>query len=391
MSIPSATEPFAFHSQPFLLLAFLLMIPLGCSSVPKNDVADVMMPSNYRDWSPEFSVVPTVEIQGDDVTVHQVRNSSYVTEEDYVLRFEDRTYDLSELETVDFFFVPFAKMPMMAHTMLSFGFKGDRYLAISSEIRTEKGETYSPVLGISRQYELTYVVADERDLIRLRTQYRDADVYLYRTVATPELARKLFKSMAMRLNELAESPEFYDTLRNNCTTNLVQHVNEIAPRRVPYTLGVLLPGYADQYAYDLGLLDRTAPFSRLKQQAWINDLAERYFDDPDFSKKIRMRVAAPDWNLQPVNVSESEVSSDSTTPSDALETTSPQPAIEDGWVQRTGFSTRLPSARQRQTGGRKVQASTPPLIKPTRQPPLSPPWFDLDRWSRRTRTPVPVK
>lgn len=388
MSTLSSTEPITQALGRLGLIVLSLLLPLGCSSVPKNDVADIIMPSNYRDWSPEFSVVPTIEIEGDQVTVHQVRNSSYVTEEDYVLEFEDRTYDLSELETVDFFFVPFAKMPMMAHTMLSFGFKGDQYLAISSEIRTEKGETYSPVLGVSRQYELTYVVADERDLIRLRTQYRNADVYLYRTVATPALARQLFLSMASRLNTLAENPEFYDTVRNNCTTNLVQHVNEIAPRRVPYSLGVLLPGYADQYAYDLGLLDRSVPFAELKRRAWINDLADRYFDDPDFSTKIRLRVSPPNWNLQPVQTGELELLSEETVPADRPDhpATPLTPIIDDGWVQRTGFSTRLhPSPTQPPPGATAIPSTLTTPTRPGGQPPSAFPWFDLERWSRRTR------
>ncbi len=388
MSTPSPKEPFNQGLWRLGLIALSFFVPLGCGSVPRNDIADIIMPSNYRDWSPEFSVVPTIEVEGNHVTVHQVRNSSYVTEEDYVLEFEDRTYDLSDLETVDFFFVPFAKMPMMAHTMLSFGFKGDQYLAISSEIRTEKGEAYSPVLGVSRQYELTYVVADERDLIRLRTQHRNADVYLYRTLATPALARQLFLSMASRLNALAENPEFYDTVRNNCTTNLVQHVNEIAPRRVPYSLGVLLPGYADQYAYDLGLLDRRVPFAELKRRAWINDLADRYFDDPDFSTKIRLRVSPPNWNLQPVQTSELELLSEETVPSDRPEVTgTPNPTIiADGWVKRTGFSTRLHASQTKPQP--RATASQPTFATPTRpadQPPSAFPWLDLDQWSRRTR------
>ena len=388
----TSTSP---HLEPFLvlewrgwLLAIVAVGVSGCATVPSNDLTDIVMPSNYRDWSPEFSVVPTVEIEGDEVTVRNVRNSSYVTENDYVLDFEDRNYNLSELQTVDFICVPFSKIPMMAHTMLSFGFKGGEYLAISSEIRTEKGESYSPLLGISRQYELTYVAADERDLIRLRTKHRDADVFLYRTLASPELSKRLFLSISKRMNELAETPEFYNTVQNNCTTNLVQHVNEIAPNRVPYSLGVLLPGYADEYAYDLGILDQSLPFPLLKQRAWINDLATRYFDDPEFSKKIRLRVAIPDWDLQPVSTEDDQATT-LLSPSDKVPD-QPESIRQDAWVKRTSFPSQRrtnsrPDGEMADRRPERPAAAPPRKFDSKNGQPSNLKWLPFDSWSKRYR------
>jgi hypothetical protein len=143
---------------------------------------------------------------------------------------------------------------------------------------------------MARQFEVTYVVADERDLIRRRTRHLDAEVYVYPTVATPEQARELLVDVMARMNELAERPEFYHTLVNNCTTNLVSHVNALNPSRVPYSIGVLLPGLADRYAYDLGILDRRVPFEELQRAARVKDLATLHYDDPEFSRKIRSRL-----------------------------------------------------------------------------------------------------
>jgi hypothetical protein len=212
-----------------------------------------------------------------------------LSEEDFVLRYSDRTFRLADVQAVDFVVVPFRFRPI-AHTMLSFALADGTYFGVSVEIRTEQGEDYSTVLGMARQFEVTYVVADERDLIRRRTRHLDAEVYVYPTVATPEQARELLVDVMARMNELAERPEFYHTLVNNCTTNLVSHVNALNPSRVPYSIGVLLPGLADRYAYDLGILDRRVPFEELQRAARVKDLATLHYDDPEFSRKIRSRL-----------------------------------------------------------------------------------------------------
>lgn len=269
------------------------MLFTGCSSLPKNDMFEMILPSNNRDWSPNFAILPYATFQDDIVTVSNIRNCEYVTEEDFVLRHYDEEFDLNQLEHVDFFVVPFQGKEFIAHTMLSFAFADGKHLAVSAEIRTEKGESYSPSFGINRQYEITYVVADERDVVRLRTRHRKADVYLYRTTASREKARELFLDVMTRVNKLSKYPEFYNTLTNNCTTNIVEHVNRIKPRAVPFSVGVLLPGFSDRYAYDLGLLDRSVSFEQLKSESRINDLSEAYYDSPDYSEQIRQRMRTP--------------------------------------------------------------------------------------------------
>jgi hypothetical protein len=173
--------------------------------------------------------------------------------------------------------------------MLSFGFGESDYLAVSVEARMEEGQSYSPVKGLMRQYELMYVVADERDVIPLRTKHRDVDVYLYPTRATPHQARVLLLDMMARVNKLTVEPEFYDTFSNNCTTNIVAHINRMAPGKVAPNVGVLLPGFSDRLAYDLGLLDTQDTFERTKKRALINQRANRYAAADDFSVKIRRR------------------------------------------------------------------------------------------------------
>jgi hypothetical protein len=264
------------------LLAFT-----GCKAWQINKLNDRVVPSNNRDWSPEFKLLSTAEFNNGIVTIKKIRNVQWLDEKNYVFETYDREFPLSDIQTVDFIVVPFQNMPAIAHTMLSFELKDGTYITLSAEIRTERGEEYSPILGISNQFELIYVLADERDLIRLRTRHRDADVYVYPTVATAEKSQELFVSVMTRANQLAEHPEFYDTFKNNCTNNIVTHVNTISSNRVPFSLEVLLPGMSDRYAYNLGLLPQFIGFERLKKIAHINALAETHFDSPDFSTKIR--------------------------------------------------------------------------------------------------------
>ncbi|MEX2176773.1 MAG: DUF4105 domain-containing protein [Pirellulaceae bacterium] len=244
-------------------------------------------PSNDRDWTAEHRTLAHATIDDDTLRVQNVRNCEFFSYRDCLVDHDDRTYDLSQLQTVDFIMVPFNETAALAHTMLSFGFADGQYLGVSVEVRLEKGESYSPTLGLFGQFELIYVIADERDLIRVRTEYRDVEVLLYRTKATPEMARRLLVDVLRRANELRERPEYYDTLSNNCTTNIVRHINQLVPDRVPYDYRILLPGFADSLGYELGLLDTSVPLAELRRRARINDLALRYKDDPQFSQRIR--------------------------------------------------------------------------------------------------------
>jgi len=248
--------------------------------------------SNERNWSLDQVVLPSAEFSQDrrQVTVHNVRACEYRSSDDYTVKHYDKTYDLTKLTTVDFVRVPFPSTPELAHTMLSFGFDDKEYVGVSVEIRKEQGESYNPALGAINKYEIMYVVGDERDLIGLRTNFRLNDVYIYPTKATPEQTRQLFEHVLARVNKLKEKPEFYNTLTNNCTTNIARHINELVPGKIPpLDYRVLMPGYSDRLAYDLGLLNTPYSFEETRQAARVTDLAYQYRDDPNFSQAIRRR------------------------------------------------------------------------------------------------------
>jgi hypothetical protein len=246
-------------------------------------------PSNDRDWTLDQARLPWVEFQGRQVDVHNVRYARYRSASDYDVAWEDRSYDLDRLRSAWFVVEPFASQDWEgpAHTLMSFGFEGDDYLAVSVEIRKEKGEEFSPWKGLLRQYEVTYVVGDERDLIQLRTNYRRDPVYLYPVRAPRERIEQMLVSMLRRANHLRENPEHYNTLTNTCTTNIVRHVNELVPGRVPWSYKLLLPGYSDELAYELGLIDTELPFAEAKRHFRIDDDALRSAGRDDFSQAIR--------------------------------------------------------------------------------------------------------
>ncbi len=283
------------------LLAVVCIFMVGCQNLAINGIADRVIPSNDRNWVPDLAKIPFGELHDGVVTLHNFRSCQYLTESDFVVNFSDRVFRLSDIMEVDYVVVPFQNTPVIAHTMLSFRLANDEYICVSSEIRKEIGENFSPMLGVTNQFELIYVIADEKDLIRLRTRYRKADVYIYPTVADAAAAQQLFVDIMQRINKLASKPEFYNTFVNNCTTNIAQHVNGISSHRKIGRLKwqVLLPGMSPKYAYDLGLLDQSVPFEELKGRAHINSLADQYFDDPDFSRRIRARLSDARANETP--------------------------------------------------------------------------------------------
>jgi hypothetical protein len=198
-----------------------------------------------------------------------------------------RSYDLGKLQTVWFILAPFEpdnRGP--AHSFLSFGFADSQYVAVSVEARKEKDETYSILKGVLKRYEIMYVVGDERDLVRLRVARGD-DVYLYPIRTTPAKARALFVQMLERANRLGREPEFYNTLTNNCTTNILEHANSVASKKIPYGREVLLPGYADELARELGLIDTDLPIEEARRRFHINARARTAFQDSLFSRRIR--------------------------------------------------------------------------------------------------------
>ena len=268
-------------------IAKLVVGALALAAVGTGAAVASRRPSNDRVWSGDQERLPSARFDGSVVHVRNVRNFDYQAVDRWTARWEDRRYDLDSLSSVWFVVEPFSSVRGPAHTFVSFGFGDSSFVAVSVEVRKERGEQFDPVRGVLREYELMYVVADERDAVRLRSNFRRDSVFLYRVQTTPAKARQLFVGMLERANALAERPEFYNTLTSTCTTNIVEHVNAIAPRRVPRSYKVLLPGFADELAYDLGLLDRTRPFAETRRLALINPRALAHDADPRFSLAIR--------------------------------------------------------------------------------------------------------
>lgn len=246
-------------------------------------------PSNNRNWRPDLALLPVADINGDRIKLYHIRDCTYRTEEDYDVRHFDREFKLTDVRSVDFIVVPFQNTPALAHTMLSFGLSNGEQFVVSVEGRLEQGEKYSTLGGALNGYELMVVIGTERDLILLRTEVRNVDVYLYPTRVTPQQAQRLFVAMLNRANQLAREPEFYDLLTNNCTTNIVDHINRLKPGSIPNDLRVLLPGHSDRLAYDLGLLAVNGPFDQIRQACHVNLAAHLNYGAKDFSSRIRQR------------------------------------------------------------------------------------------------------
>jgi len=245
-----------------------------------------MKPSNDRDWQADVAVLPYADTQGNQVTVHNIRNCDYRSETDYTVRYYDQTFDVSKLDTIDLYLVNWG-IPYISHTMISFGFQNKQYLCISIETRKEMGEEYSTIKGFFRQYELMYVVADERDLVRLRTHYRkDEMVYLYRLNGEKKVFQKIFLDYLHYINRLKNKPEWYNALTGNCTTQIRGHT-------APYTgktkwdWRILLNGQLDEMAYENGLLNQSLPLETLRRKSIINQRAKGLDQHPDFSILIR--------------------------------------------------------------------------------------------------------
>lgn len=246
-------------------------------------------PSHDRPWRPDVAVMARATIDGDRVHITGVRNFDYRSVDDFTARWEEREVQLSHLTALDFFVSYWSKGlvgGLVGHTFLSFIFDNAPPLSISIETRPEVGEGFNPVASLFKQFELIYVVGDERDLVRVRTNFRKETVYLYRLNTSPDDARRLFMVYLKRINELADQPEFYHLLSNSCTINIIRYANA-AGRRGRFNIRHLLNGLIDSYLYHSGRIDTTLPFDELRRRSQINEAAQAADDAPDFSERIR--------------------------------------------------------------------------------------------------------
>jgi hypothetical protein len=248
-------------------------------------------PSHDRDWRPEVALMPRAIINGDHVRITGVRNFEYRTRNDFTVRHEEREIWLSRLTGLDFYVSYFTEGPV-AHTFLSFLFDNAPPLSISIETRPEVGEGFAPIASLFKQFELIYVVGDERDLVGVRTNHRREGVYLYRLNTLPDDARRLLLVYLTRINELADRAEFYHLLTNSCTINIVRYANA-AGRAGRFDVRHLFNGLIDSYLYHSGRVDTTLPFDELRRRSLINEAAQAADGASDFSERIRASLPMP--------------------------------------------------------------------------------------------------
>jgi hypothetical protein len=242
-------------------------------------------PTHHRPWRPEVAVMPRAVIDGDRVHLTGVRNFDYRSRNDFTVRYEEREVRLSHLTGIDFY-VSYWSEGLVGHTFLSFIFDDAPPLSISIETRPEVGEGFAPIASLFKQFELIYVVGEERDLVGVRANHRREAIYLYRLNTAPENARRLLLIYLARINELAERPEFYHLLSNSCTINIVRYANA-AGRAGHVDIRHYFNGLFDSYLYRSGRIDTTLPFDELRRRSQINEAAQAADGAPDFSERIR--------------------------------------------------------------------------------------------------------
>jgi hypothetical protein len=248
-------------------------------------------PSHDRNWRPEVAVMPRAFIDGDRVRITGVRDFDYRSRNDFTVRYEEREISLSHLTGLDFYVSYFLEGPV-GHTFVSFIFDNAPPLSISIETRPEVGEGFAPVASMFKQFELIYVVGDERDLVGVRANHRNEPIYLYRLNTSPEDARRLLLVYLARINELADHPEFYHLLTNSCTINIVRYANA-AGRAGSFDFRHLLNGLIDSYLYHSGRVDTSLPFDELRRRSQINEAVKKADGAEDFSERIRAALPKP--------------------------------------------------------------------------------------------------
>lgn len=248
-------------------------------------------PSHDRNWRPDVAVMPRAIIDGDRIRLTGVRDFDYRSRDDFTARYEDREIRLSHLKALDFYVSYWSEGPV-GHTFLSFIFDNAPPLSISIETRPEVGEGFAPIASLFKQFELIYVVGDERDIVGVRTNHRDESVYLYRLNTSAENARRLFLVYLERINELADRPEFYHLLSNNCTLNIVRYANA-AGREGRFDIRHLLNGLIDSYLYHSGRVDTSLPFEELRRLSLINGPARAADGALNFAERIRAALPKP--------------------------------------------------------------------------------------------------
>ena len=288
--------------------AFAIVIPLIFFLLAKRNLAllliilayiavliawNNMQASNGREWMPSVARSPYAITQGNLISVYNIRNFDYQTELDFSENYYDKTYNLNELQSLSMTLSYWDGGTAVAHTILSFGFKNGNYLAVSAETRLEKDEPQELIQGFFNQYELIYILADESDIIRLRTNFRKEEVFLYPLRVSKENIRKIFDVIMTRVNKLYQQPEFYNTLTQNCFTTLRSDLRTIAPPKNKFDWRILANGYSDQMLYENNDIDTDLSFTEAKRYFHINQYVSDDNSSEDFSLRIRPNLRQP--------------------------------------------------------------------------------------------------
>ena len=249
-----------------------------------------LRPSNERSWVNDNERMATAEFGEGEVTIRNVRDFEWRSNRDFDERWVDIKVKLDEVSKIWFvleYFDPSRRQ--MAHTIMSFEMKDGSRIACSIEVRRERGERYHPIKGLFRQYELIYVWATERDVIGVRTRCRKSSVtHLFEAVVLgPDNERRMLESYLNRTNKLSQSPEWYNTITNTCTTNIVRHVNEVYPGRVPRAVAVLLPGLSPKLLQRNNLVKIDGTIEETMRNSVIDEKAKSWDGMVDFGDWIR--------------------------------------------------------------------------------------------------------
>lgn len=257
----------------------------------------MIRPTHDRVWRADMARLPYAVINGDNVSLFNYRNFQYRSLNDFTARYEARTVQVSHITSMDYFISYWWPGPV-AHTFLSFNFDNAQPVCISIEARFEAHESFDPLASLFKQFELIYIVGSEQDIVGVRTNYRGEDVFMYRIEASPENIQRLFMVYLTRINQLAEKPEFYHLLSNNCSINIVRYANKIG-RQGRLDPRLILNGFTDRYLYRAGHIDTSLPFPETRARAFINPLAQNDASFFDFSERIRMRDGASGARTSP--------------------------------------------------------------------------------------------